>query len=67
MLISVVYSNGKHDLVKGFLLSKLIDDKNIVKFKRSDGWISITANNIRRTGEKHLYHGPERRQQNPVI
>lgn len=67
MLIPVIYPNGKHDLVKSFLLSRLIDDKGIVKFKRSDGWISITEKNIRSTGKKYLYDGPERRQQDSII
>jgi len=60
MLIPVIYPNGKHDLVKDFLLSRLIDDKSIVQFKRSSGWVSTTANNIRRL-DRTLYDGPKRR------
>lgn len=61
MLIPVVYLDGKHDLVKDFLLSRLIDDNSIVKFKRSTGWVNTTANDIRRS-EKKFYDGPKRRQ-----
>jgi len=60
MLIPVIYPNGKHDLVKDFLLTRLIDDKSIVQFKRSSGWVSTTANNVRRS-ERPLYDGPKRR------
>jgi hypothetical protein len=62
MLIPVIYPNGKHDLVKDFLLSRLIDDKGIAKFKRSDGWVSTSSNNIRRS-ESLSYDGPKRRLQ----
>ncbi|SEA68032.1 hypothetical protein SAMN05660420_02850 [Desulfuromusa kysingii] len=62
MLIPVVYPNGKHDLVKDFLLSRLIDDMSIIKFKRNSGWVSTTANDIRRSN-KVAYDGPKRRLQ----
>ncbi|WP_321370989.1 GSU3473 family protein [uncultured Desulfuromusa sp.] len=61
MLIPVVYLDGKHDLVKDFLLNQLIDDASIIKFKRSSGWVSTTASNIRRADETS-YNGPKRRQ-----
>ncbi|MCK4503956.1 MAG: hypothetical protein KAU22_13050 [Desulfuromonadales bacterium] len=63
MLIPIVYPDGKHDMIKGFLLSRLIDDKGIAKFKRSSGWISITSNKIR-SSQRSTYTGPERRQLN---
>ena len=62
MLIPVIYPNGKHDLVKDFLLSRLIEDNGIIKFKRSDGWVSTTAKNIRRS-QSPFYDGPKRRLQ----
>ena len=61
MLIPVVYPDGKHDQVKDFLLSRLIDEKSITKFKRSSGWISISSAKIRKP-RKSFYDGPERRQ-----
>ena len=62
MLIPVVYPDGKHDLVKDFLLSRLIEDKGIAKFKRSDGWVSTSSKNLRRS-ENPFYDGPKRRLQ----
>lgn len=61
MLIPVIYPNGKHDLIKDFYLNHLICAEKIVQFKRSDGWIDITAENVRENRASSLYHGPERR------
>ncbi|MDX2494264.1 MAG: hypothetical protein QNK27_04820 [Desulfuromusa sp.] len=62
MLIPVIYPNGKHDLVKDFILSKLIDDHEILKFKRSNGWVNASADNIRTGSSISLYSGEERRE-----
>lgn len=62
MLISVMYPNGNYDLVKDFVLSRLIDEHGIVKFKRSSGWVDLTATDIRGTAGKTIYKGQERRQ-----
>ncbi len=61
MLIPVIYPNGKHDLVKDFLLSVLIDKQGITKFKRSSGWVNITIDNIRIPKSMSFYRGKERR------
>ncbi len=61
MLISVVYPDGKHDLVKDFYLTYLIDTREIAKFKRADGWIDINSDKVRGRGQKQSYQGPERR------
>ncbi len=61
MLISVVYPDGKHDLVKDFYLTYLIDTREIAKFKRADGWIDIDSDKVRGRGQKQSYQGPERR------
>ena len=62
MLIPIIYPDGKHDQVKDFLLSRLIDEKNIAKFKRSSGWVDIFSDSIRKP-RKTYYDGPEKRQQ----
>ena len=61
MLIPVAYLDGKHDQVKDSLLSRMIDEKSIAKFKRSSGWIDISSDSIRKPIKTH-YDGPERRQ-----
>lgn len=63
MLIPVIYPDGKHDLVKDFYLSHLISTEKILQFKRSSGWVSIAAANVRGKSSNNHYHGPERRLQ----
>ena len=63
MLIPVVYPNGKHDLVKDFTLTQLIHNRSIVKFKRKQGWVDVTADTIRKSDERSVYFGRERRQE----
>ena len=62
MLIPVIYPNGKHDLVKDYLLSVLIEKQGITKFKRSNGWVNIAIDNIRIPKSISFYRGEERRQ-----
>ncbi len=61
MMIPVIYLNGRHDLVKDFMLSRMIDNQEIVRFKRSEGWVDITSGKIRRSGGRGHYLGAERR------
>lgn len=66
MMISVIYPNGRHDMVKDFMLNKMIDEKKIAGFKRRDGWVDINSPFIRGKGKK-AYIGQERRQQESDI
>ena len=62
MLIRVVYQNNKHDLVKPFLLDKLIISGRVKKFLRSDGWATIGVAPLRGNGGYYgRYNGVERR------
>ena len=61
MLIPVIYPNGKHDLVKDFTLSQLIAERSIVKFKRRQGWVDINSDKLRKSDERSVYFGRERR------
>lgn len=65
MMIPVIYQNGRHDMVKDFLLTKLIDQEEISQFKRSEGWVDIKKGKLRRTTGH--YFGPERRQQEAAL
>ena len=47
MLISVIYQNGRHDMVKDFMLGKLIETAEIIQFKRKDGWVDINKDKVR--------------------
>ena len=62
MLIPVIYLDGKHDMVKDFYLTELINQRKILSFKRSDGWVSITSPLVRRNDSLSKRNGgPERR------
>jgi len=62
MLIPVIYPDGKHDLVKDFTLSQLIIQRSIVKFKRKQGWVDINSDELRKSDERSVYFGREKRQ-----
>ncbi len=61
MLIPVIYPDGKHDLVKDFTLSQMIVERSIVKFKRKQGWVDIDSDELRKSDERSVYFGRERR------
>jgi hypothetical protein len=61
MLIPVVYTNGKHDLVKGFILDRLIENSDITSFKRIEGWVSLDSKKLRSKRIDYDYDGPRRR------
>ena len=47
MLIQVKYLDGEIETVPSSLLNELIDLKEIVAFKRSNGWVYIGQDHIR--------------------
>ena len=62
MFIPVVLKNGHEELVSTDELQRLLSKKQILLFKRSDGWVFIG-----RTKMRYLqvpYNGMERRQHN---
>ena len=61
MLLHVVYTDGTFDLVKGPMLTSLIESSGVSKFKRSNGWVDINSPYVRRSGSESDYWGPERR------
>lgn len=59
MLIRVEYPNDKYDLVKPFLLNRLIAAGQVKKFFRSGQWATPEQYRIRRHNAR--YTGAERR------
>jgi hypothetical protein len=47
MLMQVIRTGNHYDYVKDFMLDSLIESKNIVKFKRVTGWVTIGTDPIR--------------------
>lgn len=66
MLIPVIYPNGRHDMVKDYILTRMIEHHEIIQFKRNEGWVDIKSGNIR-SDKRKFYNGPERRQLDPTL
>jgi len=62
MLIPVEGEEGKTYIVLKHYLPRLIKDRKIRKFRRSNEWLDINADE--RTRDPHGYQGPERRLSN---
>jgi hypothetical protein len=58
MLIAVLFSDDSTELVDPDELDALIYNREIVSFRRSDGWVQIGVDPVRR--KKNQYTGPER-------
>jgi len=57
--IKIISRDEKYDLVKPDLLNKLISANKIIKFKRSEGWVTIGIDPVRK--QHGMYRGTERR------
>jgi hypothetical protein len=64
VFIRVIYNDGRYGTVKPFHLDKLISASKIIKFLRSDGWVTIGVDPIRRN--RGIYSGPERRKPSTI-
>ena len=60
MMIRVMYSDGRFDLVKHTTLDQLLGQNCLASFKRSSGWAVVGRDPIRGSGDG-AYRGPERR------
>jgi hypothetical protein len=60
MMIRVMYSDGRFDLVKPSALDQLLEQNRLASFKRSSGWAVVGRDPLRGTGG-NSYRGPERR------
>jgi hypothetical protein len=49
MGISVIFTNGEERTVPAYMLDYLIREKRIVAFQRSDGWVQIGRDPIRKS------------------
>lgn len=58
--VAVVYQDGMMDMVEPQILQNLIQEDEIVKFQRADGWVYPGIDPIRRMANSS-YRGPERR------
>jgi hypothetical protein len=47
MLIPILRTDNNFDFVKEYVLDTLIESKEIVKFKRNTGWVTIATDSVR--------------------
>lgn len=60
MMIRVMYSDGRFDMVKQNMLDQLLQKQQVTSFKRSNGWAVIGRDPIRHQRLPN-YKGQERR------
>lgn len=60
MMIRVMYSDGKTEMVRPPLLKMLIERRRIQQFRRDHGWATLGQDPIRQH-QVHDYQGLERR------
>jgi hypothetical protein len=61
MLIAVVYQNNETGMVEAYQLDELISSNKIKMFKRSEGWVTIGVDQIRKESRVD-FKSQERRQ-----
>lgn len=60
MMIRVMYSDGRFDMVKPAMLDNLINRQAVTSFKRTTGWAVVGRDPIR-SSSRGNYRGMERR------
>ena len=60
MMIRVMYSDGRFDMVKPGMLDNLLNRQVVTSFKRNNGWVVVGRDAIR-SSSRGNYRGMERR------
>ena len=60
MMIRVMYSDWRQDMVSPEALDRLLALRRVKKFKRFSGWVRVGFDSVRGSGRGN-YNGPERR------
>lgn len=60
MLIRVMYSDGRFDMVNPGMLDNLLERQTVTSFKRGNGWAVVGRDPIR-SSSRAGYGGQERR------
>lgn len=60
MMIRVMYSDGRFDMVKPNMLDNLISQQAVTSFKRDSGW-AVVGRDLIRSSSRASYRGKERR------
>jgi hypothetical protein len=67
MLIQVIRTDNHFDFIKDSMPDSLVESKEIVKFKRGKGWVSIGADLIRGSKQDRIFNGTDRMAVNDSI
>ena len=60
MMIRVMYSDGRFDMVKPGMLDNLLNRQVVTSFKRNTGW-AVVGRDVIRSSSRGNYRGLERR------
>lgn len=58
MLIQVNYPDNRFDYVKDAILDSLIETRQILRFRRSSGWVTLGVDPIRTAKREYTYKIP---------
>ena len=58
MLIQVNYTDNRFDFVKDHILDTLIEKKQITRFRRSSGWVTLGLDPVRVRKREYTYKIP---------
>ena len=57
-IIQVEYKDNRYDYVTEGILDTMLESKQIIKFKRITGWVTVGVDPLRETNRKHTYRYP---------
>lgn len=60
MMIRIMYSDGRFDMVKPSMLDNLLERQSVTSFKRSSGWAVVGRDPVRSAGRSN-FQGEDRR------
>ena len=61
MFIRILRPGNHYDYIKDFMLDSLIESEDVVKFKRSTGWVTVGSEPIRKNRRDRVFVGSDRR------
>lgn len=62
MKIHVIYIDGTPGAVSAHEIEGLIQNRKLLSFRRSSGWVRIATDTLREFSKKGTYKGRERRE-----
>ncbi|MFO7569417.1 MAG: hypothetical protein R6W75_06430 [Smithellaceae bacterium] len=60
MLVHIIRKDNQYDYIQDFMLENLIEAKEITKFKRGSGWVTIGTHQTRGKRREKVMNGVDR-------